>query len=81
MRDAVQQMETVHHGHMPEIEVTGEATATGVWAMEDLLRWSGRDGTVHHLHGFGHYHERYVRVGGKWLIAEIRLSRLRVDMS
>src|ERR1700682_3396195 len=24
---------TVHHGHMPEIEITGPDTATGVWAM------------------------------------------------
>lgn len=80
VRRSVEGMVTVHHGHMPEIEVTGETTAEGVWAMEDLLRWTGRDGTVGGLHGFGHYHETYSKVDGRWLIASIRLTRLRVDM-
>ena len=39
MRHAVQDLVTVHHGHMPEIEVTSPTTATGIWAMEDVLRW------------------------------------------
>jgi SnoaL-like protein len=77
---SVEGMVTVHHGHMPEIEVTGETTAEGVWAMEDLLRWTGPDGKAGGLHGFGHYHETYEKVDGRWLIASIRLTRLRVDM-
>src|ERR1700741_420793 len=28
---------SVHHGHMPNIEITSAETATGVWAMEDRL--------------------------------------------
>src|SRR5215831_5216317 len=28
---------TVHQGHMPEIEFTGDDTATGVWAMFDWV--------------------------------------------
>ena len=31
---------SVHHGHCPEIELTSDTTASGVWAMEDMLRWS-----------------------------------------
>lgn len=80
VRRSVEGMVTVHHGHMPEIEVTSDTTAEGVWAMEDLLRWSGPDGTTGGLHGFGHYHETYEKVDGRWLIATIRLTRLRVDM-
>ena len=30
---------TVHHGHMPEIEITGADTATGTWAMFDYVEW------------------------------------------
>src|SRR5713101_1865969 len=33
VKDAV----TVHHGHMPEIELTGPTTATAIWAMFDLI--------------------------------------------
>ena len=29
---------TVHHGHMPEIELTSETTARAIWAMEDILQ-------------------------------------------
>ncbi len=28
---------TVHHGHMPEVELTGLKTARGIWPMEDVL--------------------------------------------
>ena len=66
---------TVHHGHTPEIEVTSGTTATGIWAMEDMLRWP--DGSE--LHGFGHYHEEYAKVAGVWLIRSSTLTRLRMD--
>ena len=80
VRRSVEGMVTVHHGHMPEIEVTSATRAEGIWAMEDLLRWPGPDGATGGLHGFGHYHETYEKIGDRWLIASIRLSRLRVDM-
>lgn len=66
---------TVHHGHMPEIELTSATTATGIWAMEDMLRWP--DGKE--LHGYGHYHERYQKIDGRWHIKALKLTRLRVD--
>ena len=30
---------TCHHGHMPEIEITGDGTARGIWAMFDYVEW------------------------------------------
>jgi hypothetical protein len=71
---------TVHHGHMPEIEVTGTDTAQGRWAMFDYVEWpTGADGTRVGLTGYGHYLEDYVRQDGGWRIARTRLERLRVD--
>lgn len=67
---------TVHHAHTPEIVLTGAATATGVWAMEDRLWWWD-DGVEQRFHGWGHYHETYARIGGAWLIASRTLTRLR----
>ena len=32
------------------------------------------------LTGYGHYHERYVRQGGRWRIAAQILSRLHTDV-
>jgi hypothetical protein len=75
---------SVHHGHMPDITITSADTATGVWAMEDrLYRTKARplaDGSTY-LHGFGHYHERYVRTADGWRIASTRLTRLRIETS
>ena len=70
---------TVHHGHMPEIEITGDGTARGIWAMFDYVEWDAQDGTRVGLQGYGHYVEEYVREDGAWRIARSRLERLRVD--
>src|ERR1700726_3612348 len=32
---------TVHHGHMPEIELASPTTATGIWAMVDYVETQG----------------------------------------
>jgi len=68
---------TVHQGHMPEIEFVDASHARGVWAMFD---WVDNPGTGLAIQGFGHYHERYEKGDdGHWRIAELRLTRLRVD--
>jgi len=70
---------TVRHGHMPEIQVASADTATGIWAMDDEIWWP-EGSPVRHLRGSGHYHETYVRTDGRWRIASMRLTRLRVDV-
>jgi hypothetical protein len=75
LRDLLADVVTVHHGHMPEIELTSATTATGIWALQDLLRWpDGRE-----LHGYGHYHEEYEKSDGRWRIKKMTLTRLRTD--
>ncbi len=76
LRDVV----TVHHGHMPEIELTSPTTATGIWAMEDQL-WFRPGGRAGRMHGYGHYHETYVKLDGAWRIQSMTLVRLRVDFA
>ena len=66
---------TVHHGHMPEIEITGETTASGIWAMEDHVELPRLV-----LRGAGHYHDDYALEGGVWRIRKSRLVRLRRDV-
>ncbi len=71
---------TVHHGHMPEIELTGPDAARGTWAMQDVVEWPRpAEGPRVGLVGFGHYHEEYVRDGADWRIARTHLERIRVD--
>lgn len=77
LREAIGDVITVHHGHMPEIELTSTTTANGIWAMEDMLRWP--DGGE--LHGYGHYTETYEKTGNRWRIKTLVLTRLRLDMT
>jgi hypothetical protein len=79
VRGAIGPVTTVHHGHMPEIEILSPTTATGVWAMEDKLRWP-EGSPIRSLHGYGHYHETYEKADGRWRIALLELTRLRVDV-
>src|ERR1700721_569976 len=72
---AIGEVVTVHQCHTPEIELSSETTATGIWAMEDMLRFP--DGSE--LHGYGHYHETYAATDGGWRIASSTLTRLRMD--
>jgi hypothetical protein len=69
----LQDVLSVHHGHMPEIEITSATTATGIWAMEDYLVFAG----ALELQGGGHYYETYVKENGKWKIKSLELKRLR----
>lgn len=77
VRSVVDDCITVHHGHMPEIELSSPTSARGVWAMEDIVDKVG----VRLVRGYGHYHETYRReADGQWRIATLRLTRLRLDI-
>jgi hypothetical protein len=79
-RSHLEQAVTVHHGHMPEIELTSADTARGVWAMVDYVEFPS-DGTTDALlqRGYGHYEEEYRKIAGEWKISSWRLTRIRVD--
>ena len=78
LRESIEPVTTVHHGHMPEIMIDSSTTAHGVWAMEDKLWWPDGSPLVH-LHGYGHYLETYVKVDDEWRIRTMKLTRLRRD--
>jgi SnoaL-like domain len=68
-------VQSVHQGHMPEIDLTSATTATGIWALEDYNLWE--DGSQNH--GWGHYFETYVKREGRWAIKTMKLSYLRLE--
>ena len=74
-------VKTIHHGHMPIIDIIDTTHATGIWAMEDILFWpEGRpDGIpAGRMHGYGHYHEEYRKLPEGWRIQRLRLDRLHL---
>jgi hypothetical protein len=69
---------SVHHGHMPEIEITSATTAKAIWPMSDLLAMPP-EAPFKLFRGYGHYRETYVREGSPWRIATLQLRRLYVE--
>ena len=73
-------VKTCHQGHTPIITLTGPDTATGTWAMEDML-WFPPGGDREKLWGVGWYFERYRKdADGAWRIFELKLRRIRVEV-
>lgn len=75
----LENMMTVHHGHMPEIQLTGEREAVGIWAMYDKLLGVDPLGGGSELRGYGHYIEQYRKEeDDQWRIRRLELRRLMV---
>ena len=68
---------SMHHGHHPEIELTSDSTATGVWALEDLVIDTVNELTIR---GAAYYHDEYVRVGDHWKFRSTGYERLFEEM-
>lgn len=63
----------MHYGHMPEITLTGDDTAEGIWNLEDIA--------IHlvektHTSGTAIYRDRYIRQDGRWKIAHTEYDRI-----
>jgi hypothetical protein len=80
---------SVHHGHMPEIDVTSAATATGIWSLTDRVVWNpeavmpysapGCTEPIRAYLGYARYWESYRRLDDGWRIATLRIERLRIE--
>ncbi|MCP1471762.1 hypothetical protein J3E64_003475 [Sphingobium sp. OAS761] len=63
----------MHHGHMPEITLTGDDTAEGIWYLEDIfINLEGRTHTI----GSAIYRDQYLREDGAWRIARTEYDRV-----
>ena len=76
VRSVLGEVLSVHHGHMPEIEITGPTTARGTWTMEDHLEFPP-GGRTRVIDGRGFYFEEYAKgPDGRWRIRTLQLRRL-----
>lgn len=86
-------VKTVHHGHMPEIEILSPTTARGIWAANYLHHYplgqpyetTGKEVAAPGKGNetFTYYYETYVKIDGKWFIQTMDNAshRLRTDDS
>jgi len=66
-------MISMHHGHHPEIEITSDTTAKGVWALQDYVIVTQANIS---LRGAAFYHDEYVKVNGEWKIKHTGYERI-----
>jgi hypothetical protein len=79
---AVAHARSAHQVHHPEIIFDGDDAADVTWAMQDRVVWEQGKSPISPasgMTGYGHYHERYVRLNAMWLISSLTLTRLVVD--
>jgi hypothetical protein len=72
---------TIHHGFPPEISVTSEQEAEGVWPFEDLV-WVKEPNPLlpfKRLRGYGYYREKYRKTTAGWKILSTYISRLHME--
>ena len=70
-------MISMHQCHHPEIELTGDTTATGVWALQDYVIVTQANLS---LRGAAFYHDEYVKVNGEWKIKHTGYDRVFEEM-
>jgi len=63
----------MHIGIMPEIAITGDNTATGIWYLQDVFINTERDD---HTFGTAIYTDTYRREGGVWRIESTYYDRV-----
>jgi len=65
-------MITSHRVHQPEIDLTSATTATGIWALEDVVIETQANMTIR---GAAFYADEYVKVDGRWKIKSTGYQR------
>ncbi|MFO8010799.1 MAG: nuclear transport factor 2 family protein [Dehalococcoidia bacterium] len=61
-----------HRICQPEIDITSETTATGIWALEDYVIEEEYEIA---LHGAAFYRDEYIKVDGEWKIKHTGYKR------
>lgn len=64
---------SMHQGHQPEIDITSETTAKGIWTSEAGLIITDRNVSTREVN---FYHDEYVKVGGQWKMKHTGYKRL-----
>ena len=78
---AVAKFDTHHRGVLERFDMVDPQSVTALWLMEDLLE--ARPASMvpfRRMHGWGHYHEGYRLIDGRWRIQSLKLTRLSVQV-
>ena len=79
--EAMRSVTTVHHGHMPEIALTGQDAARGHWRLTNYCEFQNADGSYAWMRGYGHYDDVYARGAEGWRIKKSVFFRRDMDVT
>jgi len=89
IHNSVGEATAIHHLFSYEIQVASAESAKGIFSMEDyLIRPESEIPATHQtgnmprfrtMHGFGHYHADFVKVGKNWQIEQLVQTRIKLD--
>lgn len=73
---------SIHQVHNDELELVSESEINAIWSMEDYIVFplAPKDAPIS-VHGYGHYHERWVLKDGAWLISNLELRRTILEVT
>ena len=79
LRDALagHHMITSHRVHQPEIDLTSATTATGIWALDDIVIETKANIVIR---GTAFYRDEYAKVAGQWKIRHTGYQRIYEEM-
>ena len=60
---------TSHGGHSCEIDITGDTSAKGIWAMNNLMI---REPSTRIME-WGHYEDEYIKQDGRWQVKSTKI--------
>lgn len=78
-QDLVDPAVTVHQVHGADIELVSATEANVLSPMEDYVTFPEGNPNKS-FHGYGYYHETFVKLDGRWVIQHTNLKRLRLDI-
>ncbi|MEW4369471.1 nuclear transport factor 2 family protein [Paenibacillus kandeliae] len=78
-QDLVDPAVTVHQVHSADIELVSAREAKVMSPMEDYVTFPEGNPNKS-FHGYGYYHETFVKLDGQWVIQHTSLKRLRLDI-
>ena len=78
----IEEAVSIHQIHHAEIQLIGETEAKAIVAMEDRIYFDAdKESPFKKFHGFGFYYNHYEYVDGQWKIREVKLKRLKLDIT
>jgi hypothetical protein len=82
LKQSLEHAVSCHQGFTAEIEILDAGNAKAIWAMQDVIEWEDRHPREgwKSIVGRGHYHDTFRKSAGRWQIATLCLTRLRLDI-